>query len=67
MTLHFLDTKIDNYVISASLKSEPTRKPINRIPGSRLLISGLQCSASRTHVKSLQASPFNKRSGSLAW
>ena len=31
--------KIDNYVITASLKSEPMGKLINRIPGDRLLIS----------------------------
>ena len=46
MTLHFLnevanDTKIENYVIIASLKSETMGKLINRIPGSRLLISSL--------------------------
>ena len=41
---------IDNYVIIASLKSEPTCKPINRIPGPRLLISSLPGSALRTHA-----------------
>ena len=33
--------KIKNYVIIASLKSETMGKLINRIPGSRLLISSL--------------------------
>ena len=44
MTSHFLN--------DSSLKSEPTCKLINRIPGSRLLISSLPGSASRTHVES---------------
>ena len=53
MTLHFLndvanDTKIENYVIIASLESETMGKLINRIPGSRLLISSLPGSALRT-------------------
>ena len=46
MTLHFLNdvvndaesTKIENYVIIASLKSETMGKLIYRIPGSHLLI-----------------------------
>ena len=42
-----------NYVIIASLESEPTYKLINRIPGSRLLISSLPGSALRMHVESL--------------
>ena len=37
----------------ASLKSEPMSKLMNRIPGSRLLISSLPGSASRMHVESL--------------
>ena len=48
MMLHFLkvaydaeSTKIENYVIIASLKSETMGKLMNRIPGSRLLISSL--------------------------
>ena len=60
MTLHFLnevvndvDTKIDNYFIIASLKSEPTCKLINRITGLCLLISSLPGSASRMHVELL--------------
>ena len=42
-----------NYIIIPSLKSETMGKLINRIPGSRLLISSLPCSALRTHVESL--------------
>ena len=49
MTWHFLNdvandaksTKNENYVIIASLKSETMGKLIDRIPGSRLLISSL--------------------------
>ena len=41
-----------NYVIIASLKSETMGKLINRIPGSRLLISSLPGSTLRTHVES---------------
>ena len=43
----------DNCVIIASLKSEPTYKLINRIPGLHLLISSLPSSALRMHVESL--------------
>ena len=44
-------------------------KLINRIPGSRLLISSLPGSALRTHVESLGSEPrdVNMRSQSLAW
>ena len=45
-------------------------KLINRIPGSRLLISRLHVlgSALRTHVESLgKPRDVNKRSQSLAW
>ena len=43
-------------------------KLINRIPGSRLLISSLPGSALRMHVESLGKPPdVNKRSQSLAW
>ena len=50
-------------------------KLINRIPGSRLLISSLPGSALRTHVDSLgkprdvnmQPRDVNMRSQSLAW
>ena len=45
--------KLDNDVKIASLKSESTCKLINRIPGSGLLKSSLQGSASRTRVESL--------------
>ena len=43
-------------------------KLINRIPGSRLLISSLPGSALRTHVESLnKPRDVNVRSQSLAW
>ena len=43
-------------------------KLINRIPGSRLLISSLPGSAMRTHAESLgKPRDVNKRSQSLAW
>ena len=53
MRLHFFkDTKLDNYVIIASLKNEHILcKLINRIPGSCLFKSSLPCSASRMHVE----------------
>ena len=73
MTLHFLNDitndaeptqKIDHYIILASLKS----KLINKIPGSRLLISSLPGSASRMHVEWLgKPCDVNMRSRSLAW
>ena len=54
--------------IIASLKSETMVKLINRIPGSRLLISSLPGSTLRTHVESLgKPRNVNKRSQSLAW
>ena len=60
--------KIEKYVIITSLKCEPMGKLINRIPGSRLLISSLPGSALRTHVESLgKPRDVNKRSQSLAW
>ena len=43
--------KIDTFFIIASLKSEPMGKLINRISGSRLLLSSLPGSALTTHVK----------------
>ena len=72
MTMHFLNdvanTKIENYVIIASLKRETMGKLINRIPGSRLLISSLPGSALRTLVGSLgKPRDVNKPSQSLAW
>ena len=51
--------KNENYVIIASLKSETMGKLINRIPGSRLLISSLPGSALRTHVESLGKPPMS--------
>ena len=60
--------KIENYIIIASLRSETMGKLINRIPGSRILISSLPGSALRTHVESLgKPRDVNKRSQSLAW
>ena len=77
MTLHFLNDvaydaestqKFKNYVIIASLKSETMGKLINRMPGSRLLISSLPGSALRTLVESLgKPRDVNKRSQGLAW
>ena len=66
MTLN--QTKLGIYVIIANLKSKAMGKLINRIPGSRLLISSLPGSALRTHVESLgKPRDVNKRSQSLAW
>ena len=70
MTVHFLsdvvNTKIENYVIIAILKSESVGKLINRIPGWRLLISSLPGSALRMHVESLgKPRDVNKHSPSL--
>ena len=60
--------KIENYVIIVSKKSETMDKLINRIPGSRLLISSLPGSALRTHVESFgKPCDVNKGSQSLAW
>ena len=53
---------------NANLKRETMGKLINRIPGSRLLISSLPGLALRTHVESLgKPRDVNKRSQSLAW
>ena len=61
-------TQIENYVIIASLKSETMGKLINRMPGSRLLISSLPGSVLRTIVESLdKPRDVNKRSQSRAW
>ena len=65
MTLN--NTKIENYVMIASLKSETMGKLINRIPGLRLLISSLAGSALSRHVESLcKPRDVNKHSQSLA-
>ena len=71
MTLHFLNDvsndaeslqKSENYVIIAM------GKLINRIPGSRLLISSLPGSASRMLVESLgKPRDVNKCFHHLAW
>ena len=76
MKLHFSNdvvndaelTKFKKYFIIHSLKSETMGKLINRIPGSRLLISSILGSALRTHVE-LVGKPrnANRRSQSLAW
>ena len=79
MTLHFLNdvpndaesTQNRNYVIIASLKSETMGRLINRIPGSRHLISSLPGSALRTHVDiarlARQASRCQQAFSSPAW
>ena len=76
MTLHFLNgvaydaestqtSKITSLI--SSLKSETIGKLINRIPGSRLLISSLPGSALRMHVESLgKPRDVTNRSQSLA-
>ena len=67
-SLMTLNQHKENYVIITSLKSETMGKLINRIPGSRLLISSLPGLALRTHVESLgKPRDVNKRSQSLAW
>ena len=71
MTLHVLngvanDAQLTNDII-ASLISETMGKPMNRMPGSCLLISSLSDSALRTHVESLgKPRDVNKRSQSFA-
>ena len=73
MTLHFLMTSLmtqnqhknknKRIVIIASLKSVKYWNKMNRIPGSRLLISSLPGSALKTHVESLgKPRDVNKRS-----
>ena len=67
MTSSIVDTKRDNYVIIASLKSESTCKLINRIPGLHLLISRLPGPALKMHVESLgKPGDVNNLSRSLA-
>ena len=77
MTLHFLNDvtydaestkKIEYNVIIPSLKSETMGKLINRMQGSRLLISSLPASALRMLVEWLgKPRDVNKHSQSLAW
>ena len=77
MTLHFLNDVANDTESTQNQKLRHNRqlekcstmgKLINRIPGSRLLISSLPGSALRTHVESLgKARDVNKRSQSLAW
>ena len=76
MTLHFFnDVAYDAESTQTSKlrhnrfeESSTMGKLINRIPGSRLLISSLPGSALRTHVESLgKPRDVNMRSQSLAW
>ena len=76
MTLHFLnDVAYDDESTQTSKlrhnrfeESSTMGKLINRISGSRLLISSLPVSALRTHVESLgKPRDVNMRSQSLAW
>ena len=67
MTLnqHKLET---TSIIISKLKSETMGKLVNRIPGSRLLISSLPGLALRIHVESLdKPRDNNTHSQSLAW
>ena len=76
MTLHFFnDVAYDAESTQTSKlrhnrfeESSTMGKLINRIPGSRLLISSLPGSALRTHIESLgKPRDVNMRSQSLAW
>ena len=77
MTLHFLMTSLIMLNQHKNKKIRHNRlyeecstmgKLINRIPGSRLLISSLPGSALRMHVESLgKPRDVNKHSQSLAW
>ena len=77
MTLHFLNDVAYDALSTQKWKLRHNRefeecstmgKLINRIPGSRLLISSSPGSALRTHVESLgKPRDVNKRSQSLAW
>ena len=59
---------VENYVILAILNSETMGKMINRIPGSRLLISSLSGSALRMNVESLgNPRDVNKHYQNIAW
>ena len=77
MMLHFLNdvafdaesnTKIENYVVIASLRSGTMHKLKNRKRGLRLLISCLPGSTLRTLIESLgKPRNVNKCSQCLAW
>ena len=76
MTLHFFnDVAYDAESTQTSKlrhnrfeESSTMGKLLNRIPGSRLLISSLPGSALRTHVESLgKPRDVNMRSQSLSW
>ena len=66
MTLN--QQKIENHVIIACLKSETKGKLMNRISGSRLLISSLPGLTLKTLVESPgKPHDVNKRFQHLAW
>ena len=77
MTLHFWNGVANDAESTQNQKLRHNRqleecstmgKLINRIPGSRLLISSLPGSPLRSHVESLgKPRDVNKRSQSLAW
>ena len=74
MTLHFLNDVAYDAESTQKQKKKNVKeysiigKLINRIPGSRLLISSLPGSALRTHVESFgKPRDVNKHSQSLAW
>ena len=77
MTLHFLSDVANDAESTQNQKLRHYRlfeecptmgKLINRIPGSRFLISSLPGSAMRTHVESLgKPRDVTMRSQSLAW
>ena len=77
MTLHFLMTSLTTLNQNKNQKLRHNRlfeecstisKLVNRISGSRLLISSLPGSALRTHVESLgKPHDVSMRSLSLAW
>ena len=75
MTLHFLNDVANDAESTQKLRNNryfeecsTMGKLINRIPGSRLLISSLPSSPLRTHVESLgKPRDVNKRSQILAW
>ena len=57
-----INAKNDDYVIMASLKSEPMGKLVNRKPCSHLLISGIPGSDWRTHAYSLDRETCHSKS-----
>ena len=72
MTLHFLNDVANDAESAQNRKLRHNRylknETMNRIPGSRLLISSLPGSALRTHVETVgKPRDVNKRSQSLVW